>query len=198
MSNAAQPEATRARLIAAATAEIRKIGPRRMAILHVAASLGMSHANVYRHFSDKAGLLDAVLNVWLKGLEQRLGAIVEGPDPADDKLERYFATLSRAYIETLKVDPATFRLLAEPEKGALEPGRHRQRVHQQVSRIVEEGMSTRIFGGSEARRSVRLALDLAHRHIDPASLISAGSDLATDGRRDRAIRAVIRAMVAKK
>ena len=198
MSAPAQPEATRARLIAASAAEIRKIGPKRMAILHIAASLGMSHANVYRHFSDKVGLLDAVLNVWLKELEQRLGAIVEGPDPADDKLERYFATLSRAYIEMLKAEPATFRLLAEPERRALEPGRHRQRVQQQVSRIVEEGMSTRIFGGSEARRSVQLALDLAHRHIDPASLIGAGSELASDGRRDRAIRAVIRAMVAKK
>lgn len=198
MSAPVAPEATRARLIAAAAAEIRKIGPKRMAILHIAVSLGMSHANVYRHFSDKAGLLDAVLNVWLRELEQRLGAIVEGPDPADDKLERYFATLSRAYVEMLKSEPATFRLLAEPERRALEPSRHRQRVQQQVSRIVEEGMSTRIFGGSEARRSVQLALDLAHRHIDPTALATAAPDLASDGRRDRAIRAVIRAMVAKK
>ncbi len=112
------PEATRSRLIAAATAEIRKIGPRRMTVLHVANGLGMSHANVYRHFPDKTGLIDAVLNGWLKGLEQRLGEIVEGPDPADDKLERYFATLSRAYAETLRDDPAIFRLLAEPESDA--------------------------------------------------------------------------------
>lgn len=198
MSAPAAPEATRARLIAAATAEIRKIGPRRMAILHVAASLGMSHANVYRHFPDKAGLLDAVLNVWLKALEQRLGAIVEGPDPADDKLERYFATLSRAYAETMKEDVAVFRLLAEPEKGAAEPARHRQRVFHQVSRIVEEGISTRIFGGSEARRSVQLAFDLAYRHVEPSALIAADADVASDGRRDRAIRAMIRAMVARK
>ncbi|MGL5446390.1 MAG: TetR/AcrR family transcriptional regulator [Rhabdaerophilum sp.] len=198
MSAPAAPEATRARLIAAATAEIRKIGPRRMAILHVAASLGMSHANVYRHFPDKAGLLDAVLNVWLKALEQRLGAIVEGPDPADDKLERYFVTLSRTYAETLKDDTAVFRLLSAPEKGATEPARHRQRVEQQVSRIIEEGISTRIFGGNEARRSVQLAFDLAHRHVDPAALMTAGPEIASDGRRDRAIRAVIRAMVARK
>lgn len=197
MSAPVAPEATRARLIAAASAEIRKIGPRRMAILHVAASLGMSHANVYRHFSDKTGLLDAVLNVWLKALEQRLGEIVDGPDPADDKLERYFSTLSRGYAETLKGDPAMFSLLAAPEKRAAEPPRHRQRVLQQVSRIVEEGISTRIFSGGDARRSAQLAFDLAHRFIDPSALAAAGTDVASDGRRDRTIRSVIRAMVAR-
>jgi AcrR family transcriptional regulator len=169
-----------------------------MAILHVAASLGMSHANVYRHFADKTGLLDAVLNAWLKGLEQRLGEIVDGPDPADDKLERYFATLSRGYAEALRDDKAVFLLLATPENKAQEPGRHRQRVHQQVARIVEEGMSTRIFGGSDARRSAQLALDLAHRFVEPAALAASPADVASDGRRDRAIRATIRAMVARK
>lgn len=191
-------EPTRARLITAAMAEIRKIGPKRMAILHVAASLGMSHANVYRHFSDKTGLIDAVLNVWLKGLEQRLGEIVDGPDPADDKLERYFATLSRAYAETSKGDPAIFRLLATPEKGAGEPIRHRARVQQQVLRIVEEGISTRIFFGTDARRSAQLAFDLAHRFIEPSALAMAAPDIASDGRRDRAIRSMIRALVARK
>lgn len=198
MSPAQPTEATRNRLIAAAAAEIRKIGPKRMAILHVAHGLGMSHANVYRHFSDKAGLIDAVLNAWLRVLEQRLGEIVDGPDPADDKLERYLATLSRGYSETFRDDPAVFRLLAEPENGATEPGRHRTRVQQQVARIVDEGISTRLFGGSEARRTQQLAVDLAHRFIDPAAIVAAGRDIASDGRRDRAIRAVIRALSQRK
>ncbi|MCA3608222.1 MAG: TetR/AcrR family transcriptional regulator [Methylobacterium sp.] len=192
------PEATRSRLIAAATAEIRKIGPRRMTVLHVANGLGMSHANVYRHFPDKTGLIDAVLNGWLKGLEQRLGEIVEGPDPADDKLERYFATLSRAYAETLRDDPAIFRLLAEPENGAEEPRRHRQSITRQVGRIVEEGISTRLFAGSEARRSAQLALDLAHRFADARAVLLTGDDPSSDARRDRAIRAIIRALGSRK
>lgn len=191
------PEAARARLISAALAEIRKVGPRRMAILHVAAGLGMSHANVYRHFADKAGLIDAVLNSWLKGLEQRLGEIVEGPDPADDKLERYFATLSRAYSETARADPALFRLLAEPEKSAQEPARHRARIEQQVMRIVEEGVSTRIFAGNDSRRTAQLAFDLMHRFMEPGALRLPGGDAASDARRDRVIRATIRALAAR-
>ncbi|PPD14140.1 MAG: TetR family transcriptional regulator [Methylobacterium sp.] len=192
------PDATRSRLIAAATAEIRKIGPRRMTVLHVANGLGMSHANVYRHFPDKTALIDAVLNGWLKGLEQRLGEIVEGPDPADDKLERYVATLARAYAETLRDDPAIFRLLAEAEPEAAEPARHRQRIIQQVGRIIEEGIATRLFAGSDARRAAQLALDLAYRFVDARVVLLTAEDQTSDARRDRAIRAVIRALGSRK
>lgn len=192
------PDATRSRLIAAATAEIRKIGPRRMTVLHVANGLGMSHANVYRHFPDKTALIDAVLNGWLKGLEQRLGEIVEGPDPADDKLERYIATLARAYAETLRDDPAIFRLLAEPDPEATEPARHRQRIIQQVGRISEEGIATRLFAGSDARRAAQLALDLAYRFVDARVVLLTAEDQTSDARRDRAIRAVIRALGSRK
>lgn len=192
------PDATRSRLIAAATAEIRKIGPRRMTVLHVANGLGMSHANVYRHFPDKTALIDAVLNGWLKGLEQRLGEIVEGPDPADDKLERYVATLARAYAETLRDDPAIFRLLAEADPDAAEPARHRQRIIQQVGRIIEEGIATRLFAGSDARRAAQLALDLAYRFVDARVVLLTAEDQTSDARRDRAIRAVIRALGSRK
>lgn len=192
------PDATRSRLIAAATAEIRKIGPRRMTVLHVANGLGMSHANVYRHFPDKTALIDAVLNGWLRGLEQRLGEIVEGPDPADDKLERYIATLARAYAETLRDDPAMFRLLAEPDPDAAEPARHRQRIAQQVGRIIEEGIAIRLFAGSDARRAAQLALDLAYRFMDARVVLLTAEDQASDARRDRAIRAVIRALGSRK
>lgn len=197
MSGAMAPEAVRQRIIAAATAEIRKMGPRRMAVIHVAAALGMSHANIYRHFADKAMLVDAVLAHWLRSLEQRLAEIVEGPDPADDKLERYLATLSRAYAETLRQDAAIFRLLAAPEPEGTESIRHRDRIEQHVARIAEEGMATRLFGGSDAKRASQLALDLVHRFIDPATL-ACNRESASDARRDRVIRAAIRALIQRK
>ena len=48
----------------------------------------MTHANVYRYFPSRAALVDAVVDVWLKATERRLAEIADGPDPADDKLER--------------------------------------------------------------------------------------------------------------
>ena len=199
MSPEAGPEGTRARLLAAAALEIRQIGPKRMTISGIAGRLGMSHANVYRYFSDKQAIIDAVLNLWLRGLELRLQEIVDGPDPADDKLERFFATLTRAYAETLAQDAPLFRLLAEPGEGRAEGERHRRRIEAFVERIVEEGNVTRLFSGGDSRRMALLTLDLAHRFCDPAAIYLADRvPGATDARRDRVIRWAVRAMIGRK
>lgn len=199
MSTDAALETKRARLLAAAALEIRQIGPKRMTISGLAARIGMSHANVYRYFPDKGAIIDAVLNVWLRGLEMRLQDITDGPDPADDKLERLLATLTRAYSETCRQDPALFQLLAEPDHGTAEVDRHRNRIEALVGRIVEEGNVTRLFSGGEPRRMAALVLDLAHRFASPASVWRADRvHAASDSRRDRAIRWAVRALTARK
>ena len=199
MSDAAPSfDTTKSRLIAAASAEIRLIGAKRMTVSGIAASLGMSHANVYRFFADKTALIDAALNAWLRVLEMRLSEIVDGPDPADDKLERFLTTLARAYADALRQDPAIFRLLALPEAHCDEPVRHRRRVQGFVSRVIEEGMATRLFGGQDAARLASLALDLSHRFIDPsAMLLSDDGSAMPEARRDRTIRWAIRAITSQ-
>ncbi|HRE22559.1 MAG TPA: TetR family transcriptional regulator [Rhabdaerophilum sp.] len=199
MRDGPTPEGTRGRILVAALTEIRQIGLARMRISGIAARLGMSHANVYRYFSDKAAIVDAILNDWLRSLEMRLQDIVEGPDPADDKLERFLATLTRGYAETFRQDPALFRLLASVAANGAEAQRHRRRVESLVERIVEEGIVTRLFQGGDSRRLGTLVLDLTHRFRDPAAVQEAsGEEGAGDSRRDRVIRAAIRAISARK
>lgn len=199
MSQDAGLETKKARLLAAAALEIRQIGPKRMTITGLAGRIGMSHANVYRYFSDKDAIIDAVLNVWLRGLETRLQDIVDGPDPADDKLERFLATLTRSYSETCQQDPAVFQLLAEPGHEGGEVDRHRGRLEALVERIVEEGNVTRLFSGGDPRRMAALALDLSHRFSDPAAVWRADrGHAASDSRRDRTIRWAVRALTGRK
>lgn len=199
MKTSIPPGGTGHRLLQAAAAEIRRIGARRLSVSALAHELGMSHANVYRFFSSREALIDAVLHAWLTQLESRLSEIVDGPDPADDKLERFLATLIRAYGETARGDPAVFDLLAVPAGDGQEAVRHRRRVGEFLGRIVEEGMATRLFGGSEARRSVQLVLDLAHRFVDPAAVrLDLAEPPIPDLRRDRVVRAAIRALTAQR
>jgi AcrR family transcriptional regulator len=199
MTSRADGDSTPARAIAAAALEIRQIGPKRMTVSGVAGRLGMSHANLYRHFADKSALVDAVLAQSLRQIETRLTEIADGPDPADDKLERFLTTLTRAYDDVLKQDPAIFRLLAEPDAEAQEPERHSKRIAVLVGRIIEEGMITHLFAGTDAKRATTLLLDLAHRFIDPAAVLAGmTSDPASDGRRDRLVRAAIRALTGRR
>ena len=191
------PDDTRARLIAAAALEIRQIGPRRMSVSGVAAKLGMSHANVYHYFTGKAALIEAVLNAWLRPIELRLQEIVDGPDPADDKLERFLTTLARAYADGQRNDSAIFRLLAEPLVAPREIERHIKRIEGWRERICEEGISTRLFSGPDARRAAQLAGDLSAAYCDPRVLGLREGETAAEQRRDRVIRASVRALVGR-
>ena len=58
-----QPElqpAVDQRLLEIAAGHIRRFGAARTTIVGVAQEAGMSHANIYRYFPSKTGLLDAV------------------------------------------------------------------------------------------------------------------------------------------
>ena len=190
-------DGTRASLIAAAAIEIRQIGPRRMSVSGVAGKLGMSHANVYHYFANKAALIEAVLNTWLRPVEVRLQEIVDGPDPADDKLERFLTTLARAYADGQRTDGAIFHLLAEPLIAPREMERHMRRIEGWRERICEEGISTRLFNGPDARRAAQLAGDLSAAYCDPLVLGLREREAPSEQRRDRVIRAAVRALVGR-
>ena len=191
------PDGVAQRLIVAGAADIRQFGPRRMTISGLAERLGMSHANVYRHFADKKALISAVLAVAMRPLDLRLADIVGGPDPADDKLERFLTTLTRGYAEMNRQDPAIFALLASADFAGHEQERHRKRIADLIGRIVAEGIATRSFGGSDARPGTMLVMDLCHRFIDPISISGTrGEETPGDIRRDRVIRAAVRVLAA--
>lgn len=198
MNEGAGGEGTRGRLLAMATLELRQIGPKRLTISGIASRLGMSHANVYRYFPHKQALLEAILNGWLRALEARLVEIADGPDPADDKLERFLTTWTRGYADLLAQEPAIFALLADAPADAEEAGRHRRRVEGLVERVVEEGIVTRLFSGGDTRRLATLVLDLSYRFCDAAALLRAERQTGSDARRDRMIRSVIRVMTGRK
>lgn len=192
-------ETTRSRMLAAAAQEIRQIGPRRLTLSGVAGRLGLSHSAVYRHFADKPALIDAVLAGWLRALEGRLSEIADGPDPADDKLERFLTSLARAYADGARQEAWMFRLLADPPPRTEEPSRHARRVLELATRIAEEGIATRLFaaGGGDSRRAAQLALDLAHRFLSPPTVLSDAGEPGLDARRDRAIRGALRALTGR-
>ncbi|MFX6330674.1 helix-turn-helix domain-containing protein, partial [Acinetobacter baumannii] len=87
---------------------IRRYGPERVTVVAVAREAGMSHANVYRFFPSKAGLVDAVVVAWSRSVEMALGDIANAPDPADDKLERFLTAWAKAQRDGLDRDPAIY------------------------------------------------------------------------------------------
>lgn len=159
------------RILELASDHLRRFGPRRTTIVGIAEAAGMSHANVYRYFPSKEALFEAVTSLWLKPLEEELRVIVQGQDPAYDKLERALTALQRAYREKRDADPILFRLLCDAiEKGGGVARKHRNKVQNDIQAIVEEGIGSGVFRMQDRRRAMALVFDLAHRFIQPVSI----------------------------
>lgn len=164
-------EASDTRILAAAGEHLRRFGALRTTIVAIARDVGMSHANVYRYFPSKEALIDAVAAQWLKPLETALHDIADGPDPADDKLERMLSAIQRAYRSELDGDPNLFLIFA----AAVEEGRgiarkHRSRVQSEIQRVVEEGMNGGLFAFPDTRRALTLIFDALHRFLHPVAV----------------------------
>jgi AcrR family transcriptional regulator len=107
-----------ARLVAIAADHIRRFGPERVTVVAVAREAGMSHANVYRFFASKAGLIEAVVVAWARTVELQLGDIANAPDPADDKLERFLTGLGQGAARGPRPRSADLFHLRGPLAGA--------------------------------------------------------------------------------
>lgn len=193
------PEPTDQRILEGAAAQVRQFGAVRMTIVSVAAELGMTHANVYRYFTSKLGLLDAITAQWLRPLEADLRISAEAPDPAYDKLERVLSALYRTYHDKFASDPHVFRLFAEAmSEGRGVARKHRSAVQLTLQRIVEEGIAAGAFRTEDHRRALALIFDAMHRFIHPVPVQMDGDipRAVLDQRFERLNRLVVRAIVS--
>lgn len=198
-----EADSTDRRILAIATEHLRKFGMKRMTVVAVAEQAGMTHANVYRYFPSKQALADRVAGDWLRGPETRLSEIVQAPDPADDKLERFITSLSRAYEEKLARDPHIFAVFVDAlEENRAVASRHLDRVRELIGRIIEEGIATRVLAVADPNRIEVLIFDALHRFLHPQAVSiakqseNARQSSALDSRRDRITRLVVRGLVS--
>lgn len=141
--------ATRERILTAAEDMLRRHGPSRATVVDVARSLGMSHANVYRHFPSKAALRAAVAERWLAAISGPLDAIATGPEPAPTRLASWLRALAAAKRRKVLSDPelfANYHALAEDAREVVT--HHVAALTSQVARIIADGIEE----GSFARR----------------------------------------------
>jgi AcrR family transcriptional regulator len=192
-----QREPSETRILTVASEHLRTFGLKRFTVVAVAEEAGMTHANVYRYFPSRVALIDAVVDLWLKATERRLADIADGPDPADDKLERLILALAKANRDLLSEDPHLFAALslAVAKRHAISR-RNRTRVRALFERVVDEGIATGVFEPRDRDRAIAFVIDATHRFIHPASLaLEADVPLASvDTRLSTLIRVILRVL----
>jgi AcrR family transcriptional regulator len=166
-------DSPKARIMTAAAEQLSRFGLRKFTVTDVAEAAGMTHPNIYRYFTSKTALIDALITNWLKPLEERIEMVVGAPDPVSDKLERMIVAISRAYRAAKADEPHLFSaFVAATAANRAVSRRHRARLRKAFERVIEDGIGSGAISLPDRLTAQSLLLDSAWRFIDPASILS--------------------------
>jgi len=160
---------TSAEILDAAEEVLRTFGPDKTNVVDVARALDVSHGTIYRHFSSKAALRDAVTRRWLKRVEQPLADISRRDGPADERLREWVTTLIATKRQRRREDPemfATYYQLAEDATTIVQD--HVDALLEQLTDIVRDGVEQDAFTVSSPSAAARAVFDATTRFHHPA------------------------------
>jgi AcrR family transcriptional regulator len=188
------PVLTREQILEAAEDVLRRYGPSKANVVDVARALGVSHGSVYRHFSSKATLRDAVTERWLESISTPLGVVAQEDGPAAERLQRWLDLLVRSKHTKALDDPELFATYIELAAEAREVVyAHVDTLVAQLARIVSDGVARgefQVTGTAAAARAVFDATSRFHIPAHAAEWSSPGTDAAYEGVRTLVLRAL--------
>lgn len=138
-------EETRQDILTAAEAQLKEHGAAGFSIAHVAAKLGMSPANVFKHFSAKAALIDAICDRHVTHMIGRFEA-ARAEAPADQGLGPAVRQLMEVHLADIRQNRHLFELLMQLSESELPSGRHyKSLIDGLFLRLIEDGVAAGIY-----------------------------------------------------
>jgi AcrR family transcriptional regulator len=120
---------------------ICQLGPDRLRLTDIARALGISHAALYKHFTDKEAVMDAVSKRWLDGIDSELARVTARNKSAESRLIDWFTALHRLKRKKILNDPelySAFDMATQKMRPFVQI--HLKTALAQLTSIVEEGM----------------------------------------------------------
>lgn len=160
---------TRERILVAAEGVLRRFGPAKATVVDVARALGVSHAAVYRHVTNKAELRDLVVGRWLEGILAPLRTITAQPGPAPQRLRRLFDALIAVKRRRAADDPellAAYRTLAVGAQSVV--ATHLDDLIGLAAAVIDAGVKEGTFRSVDPVAAGRAVLFATSRFHHPA------------------------------
>lgn len=129
-------------ILAAALDVVRRHGPEKATVVDVAEALGVSHGSIYRFFSTKAALREAVVAHWLQQVTDPLETLATHDDPVTNLrmwFDAFYAQKRRQKAESPELLDA-FRILASQEPGSLQA--YKEKLATLLAQRLESGMAS--------------------------------------------------------
>ena len=195
-----KPDDTRARIIETADAMFRRLGYAKTAVADIAAELRMSPANVYRFFSSKNAIVEAICQRCLSELDDKAWAVGRSRAPASVRMETLFLEILNYHRENLITEKRVHDIVLV----AMENNWDAIRAHTEVIRtiielIVRDGIESGEFEGVDPREAslvIKRSMLMFCHPLMVAECLEDDHDLETEAR--ESVRFLLRAITARR
>ena len=137
------PEEMRDAALEAAETVIRRHGVDRTRIVDIAAVIGVNHALLYRHFKDRAALIDSVSERWLSHLRRDLDTVAASTGGPVERMRHWLLALHRMLSEKRRSDPELFQSYRQAhDEDRPFIGKHGTAIRWQLAKLVTEAMQS--------------------------------------------------------
>jgi AcrR family transcriptional regulator len=192
----AKPDDTRARIIETAEALFRRLGFAKTAVADIAGELGMSPANVYRFFSSKNAIVEAICQRCLSELDEKAWAVARSRGSAGARIERLFVEIMKYHLENLIEEKRVHDIVLVAMENNWEAVQaHMERIRAIIEVILRDGIESGEFERVEPHDTSRLIKKAMVAFCHPLMLaegLQDGEDL--DGQSRATIQFLLRAI----
>jgi AcrR family transcriptional regulator len=195
-----KPEDTRARIMETAEALFRRLGFAKTAVADIAAELRMSPANIYRFFSSKDAIVEAICKRCLSEVEEKAWAVARSKTPAAQRMERLIFEILAYHKENLVTEQRVNELVV----AAIEHSWDAIRAHKNVLRnvtelILRDGIEAGEFEPVDPRDTAELIMRSVLVFTHPllvGQCLEEGEDLEAEAR--ASVRFLLRAITPRR
>jgi AcrR family transcriptional regulator len=195
-----KPEDTRLRIMEAAEALFRRLGYAKTTVADIAAELKMSPANIYRFFSSKTAIVQAICQRCLAELDEKIWPIVRSHAPAAQRVEQLLLEILAYHKENLLEEQKVNDIVMVAMEESWEAIRaHKETVRTAYEMILRDGIESGEFDSIDPKAGSALLMRSFVAFCHPVLLAQAlqeGQDLEIEAKAQ--IRFQLRALTPQK
>lgn len=148
-----------------------------VAIADIATALGMSPANVFKHFHTKTSLVDAISSRHIENMIARLGCL-DTAKKAPGRLLDFVKQLMESHLGDLERNPHLFEMVLLTAKDDLQCGhRYRDMLVDELSSIVEDGIAEGVYTVTDSRKAANSAFLALACVLHPVMIANEKADI---------------------
>jgi TetR/AcrR family transcriptional regulator, repressor of the ameABC operon len=164
-------EETHEDILSVAELLFRERGYAAVSIADIAAALGMSPANVFKHFHSKVALVDAIAERHLSRTAERFAAF-DRDMPPKEQLLAFVLRLLDSHLQDLRDNPYLFEMVLTTMQAKLEAGRcYKERITEKLAGIIDQGIAEGTYNCRDSVASAKTVTDVLACVLHPVIIM---------------------------